>query len=307
MLTVMTWLWSQPGGRATYTPHHVHIWADMVRRNLSMPHRLAVVTDIDADYGDIEIIPPPREFENVRIPTWGDAFPQCLRRIAMFAPDAGARFGNRFVSMDMDCVISGPLDPLFDRSEDFVMYRGTNAARPYNGSMVMMTAGARPQVYTEFSPEGAVEAGKRYIGSDQAWISHCLGRGEATWGPEHGVIWYGGQRNAAVVEKRIMFFPGTPKPWTLAQEGRDPFVSEHYRRSPAGRALMLGYAPHVWSEAESALRDGPYDAIIASPEAAAYLPDDVFAVAQTDGEADRIAIMHGFDDRTWCGRSEVFA
>src|SRR5690606_21370276 len=101
--------WNQPGGRATYTPHHVMIWADMVRRNLTVPHRLSVVTDVPGDYGDLHVITPPRDFESVRIPTWDEDKPQCLRRLAMFAPDAAARFGERFVSMDMDCVISGSL------------------------------------------------------------------------------------------------------------------------------------------------------------------------------------------------------
>jgi len=309
MLTVLTWYWVQPGGRATYLPHHVRIWGDMVRRHLSMPHRLAVVTDIPGDYGDLTVIAPPRDFEHVRIPTWGEdrGLPQCIRRIAMFAPEAGERFGERFVSMDMDCVISGSLDPLFDRPEDFIMYRGTSGARPYNGSMIMMTAGARAQVYTDFTPEGAIEAGQRFVGSDQAWISHKLGWGEATWGPEDGVLWYGSQYNAGVDPKRLMFFPGTPKPWTLAESGRDLYVSEHYRRSPHGRCLILGYAQNVWTDAALAMESGPFDAVIASPEAAEHWPDDVLAIAEDDEHAERLARMHGFDDLVWCGRQKVTA
>lgn len=300
-LKIMAWLWGQPGGRTHYTDMHVRIWAAMVRRHLSLPHSLAVVTDIPGNYGDVEMIAPPRDFENVRIPTWEAHMPQCLRRIALFRPDAAKVFGaERFVSMDLDCVISGSLDPLFDRPEDFIMYRGTTAARPYNGSMVMMTAGVRPEVYTDFTPEGAVKAGQQYLGSDQAWISHVLGAGEATWGAADGVHAWKSQWN--IGDPRITFFLTKAKPWDFIATG-NAFVSEHYRGSERGRCLILGYAENVWDDLERVL-PGPFDAVIASPEAAEHWPDQVTAVARDDEHADRLARMLGFDDVVWCGKSE---
>lgn len=233
MLRVNTWLWSQPAGRTRYTAEHVNIWADMVDRHLTMEHELACVTNAPEGIDPrVRIIAPPGQFEDVRIPTWdmhaGAQLPQCHRRLAMFAPNAAETFGERFVSMDLDCVVAEPLDPLFDRPDDFVMYRGTSGARPYNGSMVMMTAGARSQVYTEFTPERAAEAGKQFVGSDQAWISHILGWDEPTWGPEHGVVWWGSAKNYEAPEWGLMFFPGTPKPWELLS---DSWVAQHYRRN----------------------------------------------------------------------------
>jgi len=281
----------------------------MVSRHLTIPHEIACVTDhpegIDSR---VRIIAPPRDFENVRIPTWGEdrGLPQCLRRIALFHPEGERIFGaRRYISMDTDCVISGSLDPLFDRPDDFVMYRGGHAHRPYNGSMVMMTAGARSQVYTTFTPEGAAEAGQKYIGSDQAWISHVLGWGEATWGVEDGVIWWGSQYNGQAPEKRIMFFPGNPKPWNVVDIGVDEWVRQNYRRDPSGRALILGYGPSVWSDVEHALAAGPFDAVIASPEAAEHWPAPVLAIANDDDHALRLAQMHGFDHFVFCGRSRA--
>lgn len=304
MLTVLTWYWKQPGGRTDYKPLHVNVWADQVKRHLTIPHRLACVTahpeGIDTS---IEIIAPPGDFEDVRIPTWGHHMPQCLRRIAMFSPDAGKVFGERFVSMDMDCVISGSLDPLFDRDEDFVMYRGTHMSRPYNGSMLMMTAGARPHVYEQFTPEGAVKAGQRYLGSDQAWISHVLGPGEAVWDAKDGVHAWNSRRN--VGKPRITFFLQPEKPWSYVAAG-DPFCTEHYRRdTQKGRALILGYAPTVWDDVEEALDRGPFDAVIASPEAAHYWPRQVDAIANDDDQALRIARMMGFEDYVFCGRQQA--
>lgn len=228
MITVLSWLWVQPGGRTRYTSEHVNIWADMVRRHLSMDHEIAIVTeDADGIDASIRIIEPPRCFESVSIPTWeeADGLPQCLRRLSMYRPDAAEIFGERFVSMDLDCVIAGSLDPLLDVKDDFKIYRGTSSERPYNGSMQLMTAGARSRVYTEFTPQGAAEAGRNFVGSDQAWISHTLGWGESTWGPEDGVVWWGSSSNPLAPMHRLMFFPGTPKPWDLFDRA---WIKRHY-------------------------------------------------------------------------------
>lgn len=300
MITVLTWLWRQEGGRTSYTATHVNIWVDMVRRHLKMPHRLACVTDIpDGIASHVEIIKPPSEFEDIRLPTWKEARPQCLRRLTMFRPDASAIFGERFVCMDMDCVISGPLDPLFDCSDDFRIFAGTAANRPYNGSMMLLRAGARPQVYADFTAAGAIEAGKRFVGSDQAWISHCLGPNEATWTDRDGVFWWQGA-GAVPEAPRVLFFPGSSKPWEMIEH---PYVGEHYRRDGSRRALILGRGKGVWDEAERALDAGSFDGVIALREPAEYWPGEIEAVAENEGHALRLATMLGFGDFTFCGRA----
>jgi len=95
----------------------------MVRRHLAMPHTLACVTDTPEGIDpSIEIIEPPRDFENIRIPSWPEFRPQCLRRLAMFRP----RCRRYILASDssawiLDCVIGGPLDPFFDTDADFKM------------------------------------------------------------------------------------------------------------------------------------------------------------------------------------------
>ncbi len=305
MITVLCWYWKQPGGRVEYQPHHVSIWADMVRRNLSMPHRIACVTDMPEGIDpSIEIIAPPRDFEGITIPTWGPARPQCLRRIAMFGPKAGEIFGERFVCMDMDCVVSGPLDPLFETDAEFKIYRGTAPGRFYNGSMMLLTAGARRQVYERFNATEAAEAGRKFIGSDQAWISHVLGPDEQTWGPEDGVRWWNRARREHIPdETRLIFFPGFHKPWQFVENGVDEWIEARYRRDTKGRCLILGYADTVWDEAAEALDTGSFDAVVASPEAAEHWPGEVAAIANDDEQAERIARMLGFDDFVFCGRA----
>ena len=309
MLTIFTWLWSQPGGRTKYTAFHVNLWAARVRASLTIPARIACVTHEPEGIDDwIDIIAPPRDFDEVRIPTWGIKFPQCLRRISMFRPDAAKWFGERFVSMDMDCVVAGNLDSLFTDDCDFRMYRGTSAARPYNGSMLMMRAGARPDVFTAFTPEKAVEAGQKFVGSDQAWISYVLGRGERTWDASDGVMWWWEyKRELSGAEPRLIFYPGTPKPWDLLSE--EPFVREHYRfPRRSGRCLILGYGERVWADAERALATGGFETVVASPEAASMWPGSVDAVVRSDAEAEQMAFVLGYDDWTFCGRQpEVIA
>lgn len=302
MLTILTWYWSQPKG--IYRPEHVNIWRDMVARNLSMPHRIACVTDLREGIDpSIEIIPPPRDFEDVRIPSWGFGKPQCLRRLAMFRRDAADIFGERFVCMDLDCVVSGLLDPLFDTDAEFKICKGTAESRPYNGSMMLVKAGARPQLYDRFTVQEATEAGRHFVGSDQAWISYALGPNEQTWGSEDGVHFW--ERREP--DTRLQFFPGQFKPWHLVESNHDDLVAKHYRRTSRGRCLILGYAPSVWDDASAALDNSSFDAVIASPEAAEHWPGEILAIAKDDAQAERLARMHGYDDFVFCGRLKQVA
>lgn len=246
MLTILCWFWRQPGGRTDYTASHVNTWAAMVRRNIDMPHRLACVTDVPAGIDSaIEIIRPPGDFMDVHLPSWTNGRPQCLRRLSMFRPDAARLFGHRFVSMDIDCVIGGKLDPLFRREEDLILFKGSRPQQPYNGSMMLITAGCRPKVFTEFTHAGAIKAGQQFVGSDQAWLSYKLGPDERKWDERDGVWRYGAQyqtRPASTPEPRILFYPGKIKPWTA---GQDAYTRKHYRLVPKAETPVRVTQPTI--------------------------------------------------------------
>lgn len=200
----------------------------MIARNLSLPHRIACVTDMPEGIDpSIAIIPPPGDFLDINNPRWTNGRPQCYRRLSMFRRDAADLFGERFACMDLDCVIGAALDPLFDRPDDLVLFKGTSSRRPYNGSMMLIRAGCRPAVFEDFDQAAALESSEQFIGSDQAWLAHKLGWNESVWDERDGVYWFNGkfrsQDNA-----RVLFFPGKTKPWDAL--GRtQKFTRRHYR------------------------------------------------------------------------------
>lgn len=299
-------MWHKKGSRTNYTAAHVNIWAAMVSKHLTIPHRIACVTDMPEGIDPyIEIIKPPGEFVDLETPTWKGDKPNCFRRLAMFRPDAAKIFGERFVCMDLDCVIGANIDMLFDRDDDFVMYKGTSFDRPYNGSMMMLRAGARPQVYVDFNEENAIKSGAKYVGSDQAWISYCLGPNEKTWSFEDGICWWGSQYNTLIPEKRIMFFPGQIKPWESVTYGFDKWITSHYKGNKKNKTcLILGYNKNVWDELEDALEQGPFDNYIISPEIEPYWTNGYLEIAANDEYALRLVRMHGYENFVFCGRTD---
>lgn len=307
MLKIITWLWNdQKESRTKYTAHHVNIWAAMVSRHLTIPHTLACVTDTPEGIDShIEIIKPPGEFVGLETPTWNKDKPNCFRRLVLFSPNAEDIFGaKRFVSMDLDCVIGANIDSLFDREDDIVLYKGTSFDRPYNGSMLLMNAGSRPQVYLDFNEENAIKSGQKYIGSDQAWIAYCLGSGEKTWSFEDGIAWWGSQYNPLIKEKKILFFPGTIKPWEVVTYGLDPWCTEHYKGEKTGKCLILGYNKNVWEELEAVLDQGPFDDFILSPEVLSHWENKYLDVAANDKQSILLAKMHGYKDFVFVGVSK---
>ena len=234
-LNVMTWLWQQDESRSKYTTEHVNIWADMVTRNLTTPHTISVVTNIKRGLDErINVIPLPEfhsEFDNPHWPK-SKGVPQCYRRLDMFRSDAHEQYGQRFVSMDLDCVITKNIDHLFKRDDEFIITKGTSSKRPYNGSMVMLTSGARSSLYDKFTPQRSTKASSMYVGSDQAWMAYCLGWCENVWNEKDDGVWFYNKRTfdnkhlSPEKDMCIVFFAGEHKPWDTQYK----WVTENYKR-----------------------------------------------------------------------------
>jgi hypothetical protein len=226
-LGVVCWKWQgRPDYRSKFTANTVNVLRSMVERNFKAPHRFFCVTE-DAEGLDkrIEVVKGWNDFADVPSPH-GNHNPSCYRRLRMFSPEAESTFGKRFVSLDLDCVVVGKLEPLWLRPEEFVIWGDTNPRTLYNGSMVLMTAGARKQVWEKFDPKTSPAEAKASgnFGSDQAWISHVLGPNEAKWTKADGVYSFrnevqrmGGNlpRNARIVMFHGIFDPWAPGPQAL--------------------------------------------------------------------------------------------
>lgn len=228
--TILTWLWHQENSRIKYTAEHVNIWASMLRRNITVPHTLACVTNMPEGIDPkIKIIPLP-EFKEVDNKNWDakNGLPQCYRRLDMYRADAAKTYGRKILCLDLDVVITGNIDHIVSADVDFAMSKGTAGHRPYNGSLQMIKAGSRPQVFERFLPEAAVTASSMYIGSDQAWITFCLGWSEKYFGDEHGVYFYRKKSTELPEDCKIMFFAGTINPWDYNLHNLD-WVAEHYK------------------------------------------------------------------------------
>lgn len=235
MLSVVVFKWKpRPGYRSKYGPEHVHAVRNMVRRHYPDPHRFICITDDPEGIDDdVEILPLWTDHADVPNPSFPDG-PSCYRRLKMFSRDIGALVGERFVCLDLDVVIVDDLRPLWNRAEHFVGWRNPVALWPLNGSMFMLNAGARPQVWESFDPltSPAKSHAAKMRGSDQGWMSHVLGWGEAMWGPKDGVISYqkeirnwGGRLPPGT---RIVFFWGKVDPWTPIAQLGSPWIRRHY-------------------------------------------------------------------------------
>jgi hypothetical protein len=104
----------------------------------------------------------------------------CFARLRMFSPawqqKQGIAPGDRIVCLDLDSVVTGSLDALFDRPGTFTILQGANASNPcpYNGSIFMLRAGYHEEVWDDFSPEAAKAAPFYAFPDDQGWLAHKI-------------------------------------------------------------------------------------------------------------------------------------
>lgn len=241
-LSVVCFKWRpQPGYRSTFGPETVNVLRRMVGRHYATPHRFVCVTDDPAGIDpDIAIVPLWDDYAGLPSPHGGKN-PSCYRRLRAFTPEMADVLGPRFVTLDLDCVIVADVAPLWDRPDDFVIWGDTNPlpGSHYNGSMMLMTAGARRQVWDRFDPVTSPQMAKAAgcYGSDQGWISYCLGKGEARWSPADGVYSYRNnlrhtapnapRRGTLPENARIVMFHGAHDPWGEEAQGL-PWVRRNW-------------------------------------------------------------------------------
>ena len=208
----------------------------MVARHLSQPHRFICVADSAAGFDpavEVLITPPEaREIGKHRSPE-GQRFPSCYRRLWTFSAAARA-LGERVLMIDIDLVVTRDLMPIFSMQEDFVgwrPFRDWGRQFRFGGGIYLLTTGTRTHVWDDFAGEKSIRAARAagYRGSDQAWLSYCLGkRNEAHWNRESGIYSIrdmSGAEHRLPADARIVQFNGKTKPWQSSL----PWVVEHFR------------------------------------------------------------------------------
>lgn len=216
MLQIGTFYWHDPnyrwGGLYRYTPEHVNRLYRGIERNTTLPFEFFCITDI-----------PEGLDPRIRIiPLWNDLREMggCFLRLKAFSEEMRDVIGERFALVDIDCVVTGNVDPIFARDDDFIIWSHNGN---YCASMFMMNAGCRREVWEDFDPIESPKLGT-IEGTDQRWIHHKI-PGESMWTPADGV--YNVVRAWDLPQNaRMVFFPGKRDPSTLVN--RVGWIRQHW-------------------------------------------------------------------------------
>jgi hypothetical protein len=225
------------------TPNDVRVWRNMVARNLTIPHRLVCITH-RPDLIDF--------METVPLDTAKHIPGTCLVKLMHWRPDIAPILGERICVMDVDCVVTGSLDEPLSRTEEVVLWHNPNYQQGgrrgfYQGSMQLLSAGARPFLWSDFSTEQVMPwLNRRFGGAEQCWISERLntsypdpgwGWDEAYWDESDGVYGLGrlfnGKMGAGVQMKlpenaKIVFTPGDRSPSQPEMQAKHEWIKEHW-------------------------------------------------------------------------------
>jgi hypothetical protein len=225
VLNICTWLW----GNSKYTNIYVERLYAGVQRHLHQPFRFLLMTERWRDITLRSEIERHAIKDEVLTKILG-----CFARLRMF--DVGWQINRKLhgpiICLDLDIVITGTLDHLFNRSEPIVLLEGANSLNPcpYNNSVFMFQPGAHPELWSDFSMDVAKKIRYQEFPDDQGWFWHKLPNA-ATWkvGPSSG-IWSFRKRNwppgdALPSQASIVAFPGHRDP---SQFTHLKWVKEHW-------------------------------------------------------------------------------
>jgi hypothetical protein len=174
MLAISTWLWGDK-----YGLDDVLKLQRAVARNLKQPHRFLLMTERER----VIELPNPIERHAIKDPELL-TYKGCFARLRMFDKgwQSNRRIDDRLVCLDLDIVITGRLDDLFNRPEPFVILSGANRYNPcpFNGSVMMLRPGYYEDVWSGFSIEAASAQPYYEFPDDQGWLHYKIPNA-ATW------------------------------------------------------------------------------------------------------------------------------
>lgn len=213
-IIICTWMWGDKYGR-----EYVDRLEAGVRRYYRKPFEWRV---FEPDSYDAHL-------------TW---IPGCFCRLRMFDREwqsaNGIESGQRVVCLDLDSIVTGPLEPLFERDERFVILAGANSMNPnpFNGSVMMFRGRAHSELWTKFSLEAARTIRHHEYPDDQGWYWHMIPNA-AYWrvGSSSGIYafckpgWPKYRGDELPSDARIVVFPGRRDP---SQFTHLPWIQERW-------------------------------------------------------------------------------
>jgi hypothetical protein len=200
-----------------YGPEYVNRLYAGVQRHLKRPHRFVCFTEnaegIDAG---VEIRPLP----SLGLPPGPE---RGWLKLATFAPTL-ADLKGMTLFLDVDVIITGPLDIFFEPSEPFYNMKDFNPKRPGvgNSSVYRFVVGAHPSVLSDFVAD--FEKVKREHRNEQEYLTAAMKRlGVLNYWPDDWAVSYKKRcippfpkslwtAPSAPADTRIVIFHGNPKP-----------------------------------------------------------------------------------------------
>lgn len=245
MLNIIAFFWLDPARARSVqlTPQDVRVWRSMVQRNLSIPHQIKLVTHRPDLFEDFDCVPLDL---TKHVPG------TCLVKLQAHKIGGVAQEGERVWLMDIDLVVTGPLDPLVSRDEPAVFFKNPNfevgGKRGFiQGSLQLFTVGMTDFLWADFDPRRDMAwLNRRFGGAEQCWISERLNTAwpdmgwewnVPTWTEADGVYGagrlFGGKMGAGVTTElpsnaRIVVTPGDRSPSQPEFMARHVWAREHY-------------------------------------------------------------------------------
>lgn len=198
MILITTFWWGDK-----FSVDDVNRLAAGLKRHIKQPYRFACINDkgfppfsknVHHSWPiiDEELTKVKGCFARLRMfdPVWQQNYPGYKMYSELYGDKTEL---DRIVNIDLDTIITDELDPLFDRPEPLVIMKGANKVNPcpFNGALIMLTPGAHPEVWHDFTMEAASSIPRHEFPDDQGWLWYKV-PGAAGWnvGAEHGVyVW----------------------------------------------------------------------------------------------------------------------
>lgn len=192
-LVVCTWLWG-----TKYAPIYVERLYSGLQKHLKQPFRFICLTESDR-IGNFSSGIERHAIQDMELTR-----PKgCFVRLRMFDPrwQQSHSIEDRLACLDLDVVITGALDCLFDRPEPLVILQGANASNPcpYNCSAMMLRTNAHAEIWNDFSIDRLDEIPKYDFPDDQGWIWHRA---------PHAAAWRAGASSGIYAFKKPGWPPG---------------------------------------------------------------------------------------------------